>query len=144
MARFCARIRQRAGMSNVSMRDVYLNPTVAKLAERLSHNADEAVATAKAEPFHVPTDFAYYGCGAARLLFYAVSALLGLWFFDVGLEWTYAAVDDPVNVYLASVAVAVGSFVVLTVIPIGAKWMLIGRWSLSPSQSGACAISASG
>jgi non-ribosomal peptide synthetase-like protein len=128
MARFCARIRQRAGMSNVSMRDVYLNPTVAKLAERLNHNADEAVITAKPEPFHVPTDFAYYGCGALQLLFYAVSALLGLWFFDVGLEWTYEAVDDPLNVYLRSVAVAVGSFVVLTVIPIGVKWVLIGRW----------------
>jgi non-ribosomal peptide synthetase-like protein len=128
LARFCARIRQRAGMSNVSMRDVYLNPTVAKLAERLSHNADEAVTTAEPEPFHVPTDFAYYGCGALQLLFYAVSALLGLWFFDVGLEWTYAAVDDPLNVYIRSVAIAVGSFVLLTTIPICAKWMLIGRW----------------
>ena len=128
MARFCARIRQRAGMSNVSMRDIYLNPTVAKLAERLSQTADEAVTTAKPEPFHVPTDFAYYGCGALQLLFYAVSALLGLWFFDVGLEWTYGAVDDPLNVYLRSVAVAVASFVALTVIPIAVKWMLIGRW----------------
>jgi non-ribosomal peptide synthetase-like protein len=128
MARFCARIRQRPGMSNVSMRDVYLNPTVAKLAERLSQNADEAVATAKPEPFHVPSNLAYYGCGALQLLFYAVSGLLGLWFFDVGLDWTYEAVDAPLNVYLRSVAVAVGSFVVLTVIPIGAKWMLIGRW----------------
>ena len=27
MARFCARIRQRPGMSNVSMRDIYINPT---------------------------------------------------------------------------------------------------------------------
>src|SRR5262249_54202999 len=94
MARFCARIRQRAGMSNVSMRDIYLNPTVAKLAERLGHTADETVATAKREPFHVPSNLAYYGCGALQLLFYAVSALLGLRFFDVGLEWTYEAVDD--------------------------------------------------
>src|SRR5262245_65873735 len=69
LARFCARIRQRAGMSNVSMRDVYLNPTIAKLAERLSHDVDEAVATAKPEPFHVPSDAAYYGCGALQLLF---------------------------------------------------------------------------
>jgi non-ribosomal peptide synthetase-like protein len=128
MARFCARIRQRAGMSHVSMRDIYLTPTVAKLAERLGHTTDETVTTAKREPFHVPSNLAYYGCGALQLLFYAVSGLLGLWFFDVGLEWTYEAVDDPLSVYLRSVAVAVGSFLVLTVIPIGAKWLLIGRW----------------
>jgi non-ribosomal peptide synthetase-like protein len=128
MARFCARIRQRAGMSHVSMRDIYLSPTIAKLAERMGDTADETVTTAKREPFHVPSNLAYYGCGALQLLFYAVSGLLGLWFFDVGLEWTYGAVDDPLHVYLRSVAVAVGSFLVLTVIPIGAKWMLIGRW----------------
>ena len=128
MARFCARVRQRPGMSNVSMRDIYLNPTIAKLAERLRHGADEAVTTAKREPFHVPTDFAYYGCGALQLLFYAVSSLLGLWFFDAGLEWTYAAIGNPLEVYLRAVAFAVGSFVVLTAIPIIAKWVLIGRW----------------
>jgi non-ribosomal peptide synthetase-like protein len=128
MARFCARIRQREGMSNVSMRDVYLNPTVAKLAEHLRHHADETVTTVKREPFHVPSNFSYYGCGALQLMFYAVSCLLGLWFFDAGLEWTYEAADNPLKVYLRSVTFAVGSFVVLTAIPIGAKWLLIGRW----------------
>jgi non-ribosomal peptide synthetase-like protein len=115
-------------MSNVSMRDIYLNPTIAKLAERLRHNTDETVTTAKREPFHLPSDFAYYGCGALQLLFYAASGLLGLWFFDLGLEWTYEAADNALKLYLRSVAVAAGSFVVLTLIPIVAKWVLIGRW----------------
>ena len=110
------------------MREVYLNPTVAKLAERLGQGADEGVVTAKREPFHVPSDFAYYGCGALQLLFYAVCSLLGVAFFDAGLEWTYAAVGDPLKVYLRSVAFGVGSFVVLTAVPIAAKWVLIGRW----------------
>ena len=128
MARFCARIRQRPGMSTVSMREVYLNPTIAKLAERLGQGADEAVAAAEREPFHVPSDFSYYGCGALQLLFYAVCSLLGLSFFDTGLEWTYEAVGSPFKVYLRSVAFGVGSFVVLTAVPIVAKWVLIGRW----------------
>jgi non-ribosomal peptide synthetase-like protein len=128
MARFCARIRQRPGMANVSMRDIYLNPTVARLAERLRQGGGEEVTATKREPFHLPTDLAYYGCGALQLLFYAVSCLLGLWFFDAGLEWTYAAIGNPLEVYLRAVAFAVGSFVVLTAIPIVAKWMLIGRW----------------
>ncbi len=128
MARFCARIRQHPDMSNVSMRDIYLNPTVAKLAERLRHGADEAVTVAKPEPFHVPSDLAYYGCGALQLLFYAACSLLGLWFFDAGLEWIYAAIGSPPEVYLRSVAFAFGSFVVLTAVPVIAKWALIGRW----------------
>jgi non-ribosomal peptide synthetase-like protein len=128
MARFCARIRQRPGMSNVSMRDIYLNPTIAKLAERLRHGAGEAVVAANRERSHVPTDLAYYGCGVLQLLFYAVSGLLGLWFFDAGLEWTYAAIGNPLGIYLRAVAFAVGSFVVLTGIPIIAKWVLIGTW----------------
>jgi non-ribosomal peptide synthetase-like protein len=128
MARFCARIRQRPGMSNVSMRDIYLNPTIAKLAERLRHNADETVTDAKPEAFHVPSDFAYYGCGALQLLFYGVSALLGLWFFDVGLEWTQEDLGDPFKLYLRGVAFAASSFLLLTAIPIAAKWILIGRW----------------
>ena len=115
-------------MSTVSMREVYLNPTVAKLAERVGQGGDEGVTTVKPEPFHVPSDFAYYGCGALQLLFYAVCSLLGVAFFDAGLEWTYEAVGDPLKVYLRSVTFGVGSFVVLTAVPIAAKWVLIGRW----------------
>ena len=35
MARFCARIRQHPDLSDVSMRDIYLNPTIVKLAAHL-------------------------------------------------------------------------------------------------------------
>ena len=88
MARFCARIRRHPGMSNASMRDIYLNPTIAKLAAHLGQASGEEPAPAAApEPFHVPSDLAYYGCGALQLLFFAVYGLLGLWLFDLGLSW---------------------------------------------------------
>ena len=35
MARFCAMIRKNPGMSDVSMRDIYINPTIARLAAHL-------------------------------------------------------------------------------------------------------------
>ena len=35
MARFCAKLRQHPGLSAVSMRDIYLNPTIARLAAHL-------------------------------------------------------------------------------------------------------------
>ena len=67
MARFCAAIRKHSALSNVSMRDIYQHPTVAKLAEHLEHTADESCIVGKKEPFHVPSDFSYYGCGALQL-----------------------------------------------------------------------------
>jgi amino acid adenylation domain-containing protein len=102
MARFCARIRRHPGMSNASMRDIYLNPTIAKLAAHLGQASGEEPASAAApEPFHVPSDLAYYGCGALQLLFFAVYGLLGLWLFDLGLSWADAAIDDPIALYCA-------------------------------------------
>ena len=70
MARFCAKIRQHPGLSAVSMRDIYLNPTIAKLAAHLGAAADEVPAATKQLPFRIPTNLEYYGCGALQLLFY--------------------------------------------------------------------------
>ncbi len=128
MARFCAGIRKHAALSNVSMRDIYQYPTVAKLAEHLGHTADESFIAGKQEPFHVPSDFSYYGCGALQLLFYAGYGLLVLWILATGLMWTYAAMGDPLALYLRSTAFAVAAFAGLTALPIAAKWLLIGRW----------------
>ncbi|MCC6776752.1 MAG: amino acid adenylation domain-containing protein [Hyphomicrobiales bacterium] len=128
MAKFCARIRRHPGMTNVSMRDIYLNPTIAALAAHLREDAGEAVVIAAPEPYHEASNLAYYGCGALQLMFYAVCSLLGLWFFDAGLEWVYAGIDDPISVYLRSVGFAAVSFLVLTAVPIIVKWTLIGRW----------------
>jgi non-ribosomal peptide synthetase-like protein len=130
MARFCARIRRNPGMAKVSMRDIYMNPTIAKLARIFdeAEQQDESV-VAPAEPFHRPTRLAYYGCGALQLVFYGAYGLLGLWVFDAGFEWATAA-SDPVQLYLRSVIVAVAAFVGLTGVAIIAKWLLIGRFKV--------------
>ncbi len=127
MARFCAKIRQNPGMSNVSMRDIYMNPTVATLADHLDHAAIEGFIASKPEAFHVPSDLAYYTCGALQLAFYAAYALFGLWVLDTGYEWAIAA-GSALELYARSVAFAAGSFVALTAISIIAKWVLIGRF----------------
>jgi non-ribosomal peptide synthetase-like protein len=128
MARFCARIRRNPGMAKASMRDIYTNPTIARLARSFdeSEQTDEPV-TAPAEPFHVPSRLAYYGCGALQLLFYGAYGLLGLWVFDAGFEWASAA-SDPIQLYLRSVIAAVAAFVGLSGVSVIAKWLLIGRF----------------
>ena len=40
MARVCAAIRKNPGMSNVSMRDIYMHPTIARLAHHLDSSID--------------------------------------------------------------------------------------------------------
>ncbi len=128
MARFCAQIRKNPGMSNVSMRDIYTNPTVSTLASHLDHTVIEGFIAAKEEPFHNPSNLAYYGCGALQLAFYAAYTLLGLWVFATGLSWTYAAVDHPFELYVRSVVFAASVFIGFNALAIGAKWLLIGRW----------------
>jgi non-ribosomal peptide synthetase-like protein len=129
MARFCAKIRQSPGMSNASMRDIYLNPTIARLADHFDHAAIDGCVATEREPFHVPSDFSYYGCGALQLMFFAAYGLFGVWVFDVGLEWTYAAANDAIALYSRAAVFAAGSFALFTAVPILAKWLLIGRFT---------------
>ena len=129
MARFCARIRQHPGLSAVSMRDIYLNPTVAKLAAHLgAAAAAETVVPTRELPFRIPSNLEYYGCGALQLMFYLGYGLFALSVLVAGFEWTYAAVDNIAELYLRIVAFLLGTFVLFNVIPIAAKWLLIGRW----------------
>ena len=127
MARFCSEIRKSL-KSAVSMRDIYLNPTIAKLASHLGSEADEVSVQVKQQPARTPSDLEYYGCGALQLLYYAAYGLFGVWLLTTGFEWTYAAIDNTAEAYLRIVAFAVASFVALNAIPIAAKWLLIGKW----------------
>ncbi len=126
MARFCARIRKLPAMSTVSMRDIYMNPTIARLADHLD-SAIEGVVAGGREPFHIPSDFSYYTCGALQAAFYAAYALFGLFVLDIGYEWTVRA-EGALALYARGVVFAAASFVALTGLSIVAKWLLIGRF----------------
>lgn len=130
MARFCARLRTRGGFPPVSMRDVYLNPTIARLAEHLrGAEASPAVETVR-EPYHQPSAFAYWGTGVLQLAFYAVYGYVTLWAFDVGLDWVYDALDDWPTLYFRCFVVGAGSFFGMSAAAIAAKWLLVGRWKV--------------
>ena len=67
------------------------------------HHLDASSAASsptKREPFHVPSNLAYYTCGAMQAAFYAAYALFGLWVLDTGYEWTVAA-SSAVELYCA-------------------------------------------
>jgi non-ribosomal peptide synthetase-like protein len=130
MARFCARLRARPDFPPVSMRDVYLHPTVAKLAEFLRGPTSVPAVETEPDVFHHPSAFAYWGTGVLQLAFYAVYGYVTLWAFDIGLDWVYDALDDWPVLYLRSILVGAGSFFGMSFAAIAVKWLLIGRWKV--------------
>ncbi len=130
MARFCARLRARPDFPPVSMRDVYLHPTVAKLAALLRGPASVPAVEAVEEVFHEPSAFAYWGTGALQAAFYGLYGYITLWAFDIGLDWVYDALDDWQTLYLRCIIVGAGSFFGMSFAAIAVKWLLIGRWKV--------------
>jgi non-ribosomal peptide synthetase-like protein len=128
MAQFCTALRRRLPDSDVSIRDVYKNPTVEALAAHLEKTAVVPVAPVERAPRHNPSDLAYYGCGVAQLATYTCLGLFTLWLLLVGFHWTYAAIDHTGELYARIAAFLAGSFFGLTTLSIAAKWILVGTW----------------
>lgn len=128
MAHFCARLRTRKEWATASMRDIYLHPTVARLALHLGV-ADE-MTTATNEPVLTrrASNFAYWTCGAAQLMFYALYSYGALWAVNDGLNWMYDALDDPLQLYIRCVALSAAVFFGMSGFAVIAKWVLVGRW----------------
>ena len=137
MARFCARTRKRDDLPSVGMPDVYRNPTIASLTAALDGGADpDRIRSGPAGPPATETEeptgprattAAFVLCGAAQLacvLAYSyIAALILTWGFQA-----VTAATGVVEGYLAALLIGVVGFVTLSVVPIAAKWALIGRW----------------
>ncbi|MGW0394908.1 Pls/PosA family non-ribosomal peptide synthetase [Streptomyces sp. NPDC003042] len=171
MARFCARVRKRADLLPVSMKDVYRHPTVNSLASALTHTTPAAPAPTHpapaARPAPVPVQPSarpavpavpastpasasarrtaaragtrqYLLCGMLQFLAFLGYSYLAALAAVRGFEWV-AAGTGALDVYLRSVLAGGAGLVGLCMVPIVAKWTLIGRftprefpvWSLS-------------
>ncbi len=130
MARFCARVREREDLPRVSMKDVYLHPTIRSLAAAL----EEAV-PAPAES-HVPASreavvpastSQYVLCGTLQFLLFLGYAYLITLALERGYAWISAS-TGLIDMYVRSLVFGGASFLGLCTAPILAKWMLVGRW----------------
>ncbi|HYJ66801.1 MAG TPA: Pls/PosA family non-ribosomal peptide synthetase [Nocardioidaceae bacterium] len=136
MAHFCARIRKDADLPAVSIKQVYRHPTIRDLAAEVARDGDPAVVSDRPETTTIPQatpaappirTWQYVLCGALQLLL-LVSAAVGLALVVAGgYEWMSAG-SGVVDVYLRAVGFGAITFVGLSVLPILAKWALIGRW----------------
>ena len=129
MARFCARVRKQPDLPSVSMKDIYSHPTVGSLAAALG--GDQATRIEPTPPatetVRRATTAQYVLCGALQLL--AVIGYLSVASPAIagGVGWISAG-SGVIEVYLRSAALGAATFLAASVVPIVAKWALIGRW----------------
>ena len=128
MARYCAALRHERDLGTISMRDIYQNPSVRKLASRVISLEDRIRAPLQREAPHAASRLSYLACGAGQLGVYLLLGLIDCWLLQAGYRWTADALGDPVQAYLRAVAFVVYAAALLTVLPTAAKWLLIGRF----------------
>jgi len=148
MARFCARVRKLPDLPAVSMKEVYGNPSVAALAAALEVPArndlvqESSPVAASVPEVPAPMDartWEYVACGALQVLVYLGYCLLAGWLAVVGYQWVFPQAGPGnhywlgygaslLEIYLRSIAYAGATFVLLGILPVAAKWVLIGRF----------------
>ena len=159
MARFCARMRKQPDLPAISMKDVYGNPSVSALAAALTVPSQQdplresSPAAASVPETPAPMDartWEYVTCAALQVLVYLGYCLLAGWLAVVGYQFIFPEAGagnhywlghgtSLLEIYLRSVAYAGATFLLLTILPVAAKWIIIGRfrpqeiriWSLS-------------
>ena len=142
MARFNAALRERTALPSVSMKDIYLYPTVRGLAASLGpatgsqpsgepqaqpamrHNPYQPLSQPVIQPSGTPH---YFLCGVLQLLT-AVACIAGVaLLLNAGFDWVLDA-SGILDTYMRLVAFGSGTLFGLGVLPIAVKWLLIGRW----------------
>lgn len=131
MARFCARVRKRSDLPSVSMQDIYRYPTIRSLAAALADITDDPVEPPRPAPVverEPASTKQYVLCGALQAMFYLGSAYVAAVVGVRGYEWIVAATGLAAT-YRRAVVFGGVTLLALCILPIVAKWMLIGRWS---------------
>ncbi|MDX6584457.1 MAG: hypothetical protein QOI10_3641, partial [Solirubrobacterales bacterium] len=125
MAQFSARVRQEAALPSISMRQIYQNPTIRSLAAAMGGatpsdrtRTGTVVRTSSAK---------YVATGIAQLMCFLVFSYVSALLIDAGFSWSVAGVT-PQNVFLRSGTFTIALFLAACLLPIPAKWLLIGRW----------------
>src|SRR3989454_10792132 len=130
MAHFCARVRKRGDLPPVSMKDVYAHPTIRSLAEALADVAHASAKPPAATVLELPTPTntrEYILCGALQALFFLAYCYVAVLAISKGYAWVSAALSVA-RIYLRLVLLNIAAFIVVSAVPIAAKWVLVGRW----------------
>jgi non-ribosomal peptide synthetase-like protein len=137
IARFTAAIRARGDLPAASIKDVYLHPTIRRLAAALGGAEPASVtgpAPGSAESPGSATGGAvpagtsgYLLCGVVQLLIFVAGAWLASVLLNRGLGWVTAG-HGILQAYARAAIVGGGGLLAAGALPVAAKWVLIGRW----------------
>jgi non-ribosomal peptide synthetase-like protein len=127
MAQFCTKLREQSPPVDVSMRDVYLHPTIGGLADFLETKPEAKQTRAVPENYRIPTNLEYYGCGALQLLTYSTYLLFGFWVLVQGIIWIFAG-TTWLDLYGRILGFSVLVLAFWVTLPIAMKWFVIGKW----------------
>ena len=136
MAHFCAKLRKHENLPSVSIKEVYEHQTIRELAEATAtadRAAEHLVESPSAQPessLALPTPvgkWQYILCGITQFVtMLGYSFVLGFAIAQ-GFDWVVDGVGNR-SLYARSVVFGAAFFFGLSVVPIAAKWLLIGRW----------------
>jgi non-ribosomal peptide synthetase-like protein len=126
IAQMSAKLRVHEQLPPIAMKDVYLNPTVRALAATLQ---DAAPRQASPEPRTIRRagTVPYVLTGVLQTAAYVGFAYLVALAGVTAYGWLSDA-TGLLDIYLRSVALGGAVFLALTLLPVAAKWVLIGRW----------------
>jgi non-ribosomal peptide synthetase-like protein len=129
LARFCTAIRKRPELPSVSIKEVYLHPTIGSLAGALSDAVPRSLARVPPPNQAVArvNTAQYVLCGALQCLIFLGYVYLAAALASDGSSWILAG-TGWLDRYLRILAVGAAGFAGICALPILAKWVLIGRW----------------
>jgi non-ribosomal peptide synthetase-like protein len=131
LAHFSARLRERLGRHDLSMKLIYAHPTVRALATHLASTTPAAARTTTAtapRPPHQARTAVYLVCGLAQVLAVLVYSWLQFDVYLRGFDWLMAT-TSPLAAYGRAVAVGCATWGLTVLVPVALKWLLIGRWT---------------
>lgn len=136
MARFCARVRKQPDLPTVSMQDVYTSPTLAKLVASVSRTGEDKTPEPPSPiDASVPTSAEVTVAARAEHLLCGLLQLVSYLAYSLALSAAGAAAylwvsigNGLVEIYLRAVGAGALLFVASGLVPIAAKWLIIGRW----------------
>ncbi len=130
MAQFCARVRKHGDLPSVSMKDIYRCPTVRSLAAEFADIAPVPDVSPASESADVAVDAStrrYLVCGAVQVLLFLAYTIVAAFVVTFCYE-RIAAGSNLIDYYVRSILFGGAAFFALSILPIVAKWVLIGRW----------------
>ncbi len=128
LAQYCTRIRKHPDLPPVSTKELYLHPTVRRLAAAIGDGSDvtDTQAAVAEQAASRPSTLSYLVCGILQILL-PVAAAIGVLLLVVAcLRWVSHA-GDLTGLYLRSVVFGLAAFGLAFLVPVAGKWLLVGR-----------------